>query len=602
FFGTINATIDAEGSGEYAELDDQGRYKVRFPFDLSGRDGGKASHWVRMAQPYAGTDHGMHFPLHKGTEVLLTFIEGDPDRPIIAGAVPNPEKPSVIQDETQTKAAITTSGQNKIHFEDQQGIQRILLQSPTKNSWIRIGSPWGWPTIPPIPPLPSRPGKKSQTPPASPALEDVDTGSDGIRWRSDGKMWTEAMNLTGDYITGTPTDAPATVQGMIDDLKGFSPESLRVHNSETAISFPEMLSHGHVTVEAVDTVNLQYGNAYDFGGYWNYNLGNSYAEDHISQTEVELNAGHSKKFPSRDKLTGIGSRVASGVLQGAAALAGGGAGLVLGGVVMGVQQGLAETAQQREVGDAVESGGPQVGDTEKEIETEEAKVTGMTTGNTWVEKKFGNSYSYAEGDSIDISHGNTEEHSSGNSYSYTYGGTHEETKISGGGIRTAWSKSGGGVSEEKTWDKLTGNFMSYEYKNHGHFTFSTQFPRPWPTLAISMSMENIKGSISFSAGVNFSADFKLAANFSFTAAVASDISLIFAPAGKIEIKNLEVDADFFGFKFKSNPPVDVETELTKIKSGQATIAHESMILKSKVNELDNSAVKLDTVYTLHMMS
>ncbi len=49
-----------------------------------------------MMQPYGGKREGMHFPLRKGTEVLLAFIDGDPDRPVIAGAVPNPETPSVV--------------------------------------------------------------------------------------------------------------------------------------------------------------------------------------------------------------------------------------------------------------------------------------------------------------------------------------------------------------------------------------------------------------------------------------------------------------------------------------------------------------------------
>ena len=56
----------------------------------------KHSSWLRMAQPYAGENHGMHFPLHKGTEVLLTFIDGDPDRPIVQGAVPNAETSSPV--------------------------------------------------------------------------------------------------------------------------------------------------------------------------------------------------------------------------------------------------------------------------------------------------------------------------------------------------------------------------------------------------------------------------------------------------------------------------------------------------------------------------
>jgi len=141
FYGTMNARIDAAGSGKYAELDDHGRYKVKLPFDLSGRKDGKGSAYLRMAQPYAGTDHGMHFPLHKGTEVLLTFLDGDPDRPIIQAAVPNPEMPSQVTAADQTMSKITTAGGNKIHIEDEEGKQRILLHSPNKGSFVRVGAP-----------------------------------------------------------------------------------------------------------------------------------------------------------------------------------------------------------------------------------------------------------------------------------------------------------------------------------------------------------------------------------------------------------------------------------------------------------------------------
>ena len=49
-----------------------------------------------VAQPYAGEDGGMHFPLLKGTEVILTHVDGDPDRPIIVGSPPNGENTSPI--------------------------------------------------------------------------------------------------------------------------------------------------------------------------------------------------------------------------------------------------------------------------------------------------------------------------------------------------------------------------------------------------------------------------------------------------------------------------------------------------------------------------
>ncbi len=146
FYGTLNAKIDAAGTGKYAELDDQGRYKVVLPFDQSGRKDGKASAYFRMAQPYAGTDHGMHFPLHKGTEVLLTFIDGDPDRPIINAAVPNPETPNQVTSADQTMSKITTAGGNKIHIEDQEGSERILMHTPNQDTWVRMGAPNDPPT------------------------------------------------------------------------------------------------------------------------------------------------------------------------------------------------------------------------------------------------------------------------------------------------------------------------------------------------------------------------------------------------------------------------------------------------------------------------
>ncbi|PKN61248.1 MAG: type VI secretion system tip protein VgrG [Deltaproteobacteria bacterium HGW-Deltaproteobacteria-15] len=141
FSGAMNAQIDAAGSGQYAELDDQGRYKVLLPFDRSGGGNGKGSTWLRMAQPYAGADHGMHFPLHKGTEVLLTFVDGDPDRPIIAGAVPNPETPSPVTSENATRCRMVSGSGNEIHMEDEAGSERILMNAPRKGSFIRIGAP-----------------------------------------------------------------------------------------------------------------------------------------------------------------------------------------------------------------------------------------------------------------------------------------------------------------------------------------------------------------------------------------------------------------------------------------------------------------------------
>ena len=138
--GPINAVVDASGGGEYAEIDDHGRYRVQLPFDLSGKGGGKASRPLRMSQPYAGADMGMHFPLHKGTEVLVAHIDGDPDRPLIAAAVPNPETASPVTSQNQTQCAVRTGGGNFFVIEDTKGSQQIALSSPHAGTSLTMGA------------------------------------------------------------------------------------------------------------------------------------------------------------------------------------------------------------------------------------------------------------------------------------------------------------------------------------------------------------------------------------------------------------------------------------------------------------------------------
>jgi type VI secretion system secreted protein VgrG len=139
-YGFLNARIDAGGSGDYAEIDDQGRYKVKLPFDLSDRKDGKASRFIRMAQPYAGANMGMHFPLHKNTEVLLSFVDGDVDRPIIASAVPNAETPPPVTSGNQSQCAIRTGGGNQLVIEDTDGNQRIKMETPHSQTFFQMGS------------------------------------------------------------------------------------------------------------------------------------------------------------------------------------------------------------------------------------------------------------------------------------------------------------------------------------------------------------------------------------------------------------------------------------------------------------------------------
>lgn len=101
--GLFTAHVDGETDGSRAEVDLQGRYKIRLRYDEGDSGDGKASEYIRKAEPYAGpSDTGMHFPLLKGTEVVLCCVNGDIDRPIIVGAVPNPLTPNVVASHNQT--------------------------------------------------------------------------------------------------------------------------------------------------------------------------------------------------------------------------------------------------------------------------------------------------------------------------------------------------------------------------------------------------------------------------------------------------------------------------------------------------------------------
>jgi type VI secretion system secreted protein VgrG len=140
--GTLNAVIDTEADSGYAELDDTGRYKVKLPFDRKDRNGGKASHWVRMMQPYGGANEGMHFPLRNGTRVLLGFIGGDPDRPFISGTINDSgDQQSVVTADNQTNNVIKTASGNKVELEDKEGRNRIKLETGDNKTYMHLGSP-----------------------------------------------------------------------------------------------------------------------------------------------------------------------------------------------------------------------------------------------------------------------------------------------------------------------------------------------------------------------------------------------------------------------------------------------------------------------------
>ncbi|QMM55209.1 type VI secretion system tip protein VgrG (plasmid) [Enterobacter sp. RHB15-C17] len=128
--GTLMARVtSAKANDEYAHLNPNGLYWVKFDADRDEKPQGYESMPVRLAKPYGGDTYGMHFPLIQGTEVAVAFHEGDPDRPYIAHALHDSRHPDHVTADNNTRNVIRTAGLNKLRMEDKRGEEHIKLST-----------------------------------------------------------------------------------------------------------------------------------------------------------------------------------------------------------------------------------------------------------------------------------------------------------------------------------------------------------------------------------------------------------------------------------------------------------------------------------------
>jgi type VI secretion system secreted protein VgrG len=135
--GVQTAMVVGPG-GEEIHTDKYGRVKVQFHWDREGANDEKSSCWVRVAQLWAGSGWGaIHIP-RIGQEVIVDFLEGDPDRPIITGRVYNGESPPPYAlPAEKTKSGIksrsskggTAANFNEFRFEDKKGNEEVYLHA-----------------------------------------------------------------------------------------------------------------------------------------------------------------------------------------------------------------------------------------------------------------------------------------------------------------------------------------------------------------------------------------------------------------------------------------------------------------------------------------
>jgi type VI secretion system secreted protein VgrG len=130
--------------GEEIFTDKYGRVKVLFNWDREGKLDGGSSCWIRVAQSWAGKKWGSMYIPRMGMEVVVDFLEGDPDQPIIVGCVYNADMmPAYTQPDEKTKSGIKTmssiggDGFNEIRFEDKKGKEQVFIHGE-KDIDIRI--------------------------------------------------------------------------------------------------------------------------------------------------------------------------------------------------------------------------------------------------------------------------------------------------------------------------------------------------------------------------------------------------------------------------------------------------------------------------------
>jgi type VI secretion system secreted protein VgrG len=133
-------------SGEEIYTDKYGRVKVQFFWDREGEQDENSSCWVRVSQPWAGKNWGALNIPRIGQEVIVEFLEGDPDRPIITGRVYNAEQmPPYTLPDNMTRTTFmsrstqggTSSNYNEFRIEDKTGSEQVFIHAE-KDMDVRV--------------------------------------------------------------------------------------------------------------------------------------------------------------------------------------------------------------------------------------------------------------------------------------------------------------------------------------------------------------------------------------------------------------------------------------------------------------------------------
>lgn len=220
--------------GEKIHVDKFGRVKVKFRWDRKGKEDDTSSIWIRVMQPAAGAWGGTWFLPRVGDEVMISFLDGDPDRPILVGSVygkdsPPPFDPGANKTQTgyRTRSYKSDSKDdaNILRFEDKKGSEEVLLHAQ-KDLTVEVEN------------------DESRT---------IDNARTTTIKKSDDTYTLEKGNRSETIKTGNDTLSIDT---------GNRSTTLKMGNDDTLLkmgNFSLKCSLGAVTVEAMQSITLKVG-------------------------------------------------------------------------------------------------------------------------------------------------------------------------------------------------------------------------------------------------------------------------------------------------------------------------------------------------------
>ncbi|MFT6903796.1 MAG: type VI secretion system secreted protein VgrG [Oleiphilaceae bacterium] len=140
----VQTAVVVGPKGEEIHTDEYGRVKVQFHWDRYGEANENSSCWIRVAHVWAGKNWGGIYTPRIGQEVIVDFLEGDPDQPIITGRVYNKDNmPPYDLPANKTISGIKSNsskggeGFNELRFEDKKGEEQVFIHAE-KNMDIRV--------------------------------------------------------------------------------------------------------------------------------------------------------------------------------------------------------------------------------------------------------------------------------------------------------------------------------------------------------------------------------------------------------------------------------------------------------------------------------